>query len=133
MKITEVTSAKWDEIEKLKNSVIASMTTSQTDDEIIAVVREIYKKLDKIPKAVIISDCPITGALFYCALNNNSQFHSQLTSHLHSQLGSQLGSQLTSHLQLNSQFYSQLGSQLNSQLHSQLNSQLHSQLYSQLH
>src|SRR5574337_986281 len=134
-RITTSTPQQWNRIDKLKNRVIKGLTDQPGDDRIRKVVMRMWERMGYSPKAILISDCPISGAIWLDWLKEtNSQLRSQLGSQLHSQLGSQLDSQLYSQLysQLGSQLDSQLCSQLDSQLYSQLDSQLYSQLGSQL-
>src|SRR5574337_232395 len=106
-RITTSTPQQWNRIDKLKNRVIKGLTDQPGDDRIRKVVMRMWERMGYSPKAILISDCPISGVIWLDWLKEtNSQLRSQLGSQLHSQLGSQLNSQLDS--QLRSQLYSQL-------------------------
>jgi hypothetical protein len=146
--IKKATEKQWQEIEKLKNQTIENLTKQEDDEEIRSVVKEMWKRMGYAPKAVLITDCPVSGSIWLDWLttifNNQSstQLYSQLVQQLNKQLYSQLVQQLNKQLdeqlvpqlnkQLYEQLYSQLASQLNLQLGLQLRKQLRSQLYSQL-
>jgi hypothetical protein len=91
--------------------------------------------MGKEPKAVIIADCPIVGALFFCWLSKSDD---QLGAQLDAQLGDQLDAQLLAQLraklraQLRDQLHAQLRDQLDAQLDAQLGAQLDDQLDAQL-
>jgi hypothetical protein len=126
--ITTATDEQWQEIEKLKNQTIEDLTKQANDEEIRSVVKEMWKRKRREPKAVLIADCPLSSAIWlsWFPRISNSQSSTQLNINTDEQLVSQLDSQLYKQLeeQLRSQLYKQLGEQLRSELPLQLPSQL---------
>jgi hypothetical protein len=76
--ITKSTKRQWAEIEALRQREVAGITEQPSDDAVRETVRVMWKRMGVEPKAVLIADCPIVGALFFCWLGKVSQLDAQL-------------------------------------------------------
>ena len=71
--ISSATQEQWNQIEDLKNTAIAGITHQPPDDEVIAVVKQMWKRMGKEPKAVLIADCPVTAMQWFYQLSLRSE------------------------------------------------------------